>query len=165
MKFISDYIGCKLLFKRIYLLKRIYQLKYNEVILCELNFRNIFINSAQVSGLTKEDIEFYKTSIFKREISIRYVNYELPFASYKSNFPKLSGTVYLPKGEQLIIKYDLFNVNYEIRTLSEVTLVKMKSNFFFTKTYVEIINKSDLLDKYPWVIALTFYIIKRKRSQ
>lgn len=163
-KKISDYIGKELIFVKKQPLGNIYILKCENEELCQMKIHNVFTKRATVSGFL-DDIEFYKTSCWSNETCIRKINYELPFATYKSPILSLSGTIFLPLGDQLFFKYDLFGLNYEIRDQFNQTLIKLKNNLFYPRAKIEIFKKSDLVDKYPWVVALLFYVMLKRRSK
>jgi len=165
-KIISDYIGKELIFVKKQLLGKTYELKYENEVLCQMKIQNVFTKRAIVSGfLLKEDIEFYKNSFLSNETCIRNVNNELPFATYKSPILSLSGTIFLPMGEQLFVKYDFFGLNYEVRDQFNETLIKLKNNMFYPQAKIEILKKSNLLDKHPWILALLFYVMLKRRSK
>ncbi|MEJ5351687.1 MAG: hypothetical protein WHS65_08860 [Melioribacteraceae bacterium] len=164
-KKISDYIGKKLIFTKKHLIGMTYELTFENEILCQMKIQNAFSKRAIVSGLSKEDVEFYKISIWSTETCIRYINYELPFATYRSPILSLSGTIFLPMGEQLYVKYDLFGVNYEVWDQYNQTLIKLKNNIFYPRAKIEIIKKSEILDKHPWIVALLFYVMLKRRSR
>lgn len=163
-KLISEYFGKELIFEKKSLFKRVYELKCEEEIICRLHIKNAITKRAIVEGFSKENIEFYKNSIWDRTINIRNENYELPFATFKNQILGLFGTIFLPQGEQLIIKYDLFGFNYELKNFYNEVILRMKSNLFYQKAKIEIVKKSNLLDKYPWVIALMFLVMLKRRS-
>lgn len=162
---ISEYLGKDLTFKKKYLLKRLYELKYDDVILCQMEILNPFTMHALIKGFTKDDVEFYKTKLWSREINIKYSKNILPFASFKSRVLNLWGTIFLPGGEQLIIKYDLFGLKYELKDNFDETLVLLKADLFFTKAKIRISKKSQVIDKYPWLLALLFYIMLKRKSR
>ncbi|MEG8946667.1 hypothetical protein [Rosettibacter firmus] len=162
---ISEYLGKELIFKKKHFLKRLYELKFDDVILCQMEIINPFTMRAIVKGFTKDDVEFYKTSLWSREINIKYSNNMLPFASYKGQLFNLWGTIFLPGGEQLFIKYDLFGLKYELKDNFNETLILLKSDLFFPSAKIQILKKSPVVDKYPWLIALLFYIILKRRSR
>jgi len=162
---ISNYIGKELIFTKKHLIGMTYELTFEDKVLCQMKIHNPFTKRAIVSGLSKEDVEFYKISIWSTETCIRVVNYELPFAKYKSPILSLSGTLFLPMGEQLFVKYDLFGVNYEVRDQYNQTLIKLKNNIFYPRAKIEIIKKSETVDKHPWIVALLFYVMLKRRSR
>ncbi|MDH7605776.1 MAG: hypothetical protein QHH13_12815 [Melioribacter sp.] len=164
-KNISDYIGKELIFVKKQLLGTTYELKYENEVLCQMKIKNVFTKRATVSGFLKDDIEFYKNSFWSNETCIRNINNELPFATYKSPILSLSGTIFLPVGEQLFVKYDLLGLNYEVRDQFNQTLIKLKNNIFYPRAKVEVIRKSNLIDKHPWILALLFYVMLKRRSK
>lgn len=161
---ITQFLEKELIFRRKNLLKRIYELKHEDNLIFQLEIKNPLTQKALVKGLGEENIEFYKNWLLSREINIRYEGYELPFATYKSSIFGLNGIVNLPLGLQLFLKYDLFGINYELKNDFGETLIKLKGNFFYQKANVKILSKSKIIDEHPWLIALVFYIMIKRRN-
>ncbi len=164
-KSISDYIGCELIVVRKNLLKRIYELKYKDEVLCMLKIHNPITLKALATGFGNEDVEFYKSSLWSREICIKYSNNELPFANYKKPLFGLSGIIFLPRGEQLSVEYDLLGLNYKLNDGFGQTLITMKCNLFIPKARIEINSKSIILDKNSWLIPFLFYLMLKRRNR
>ena len=165
MKNLSDYHGQTLIFMQPSVWKNYYELKCNDEILA-------VVNSVKLFGL-KLDIELfdnkwtlYRPSIWRSEVAIRETNKTYPIAKYRKEKFKLHGFVELPKGQKLKIAFKLFKNIFEMRSSSDELLVSFKGKVKFKETIeISLEKRSDVIDKYPWVIILACYLsVERKRA-
>lgn len=141
--------------------KGYFELKHNDEVIATMEFFK-FRGMNMIFKINNKEWEIYWTGFWQQEVAIREVGYEMPFAKYSKDFFKSKGTIYLPKGEQLNIAFNLFKGDYRIETLSGQCLVNFEFRFSFKeKAKIYIQQKSDVLDKYPWVIAVAWYISLR----
>ncbi len=165
MKSLSELVGETLFIRQPSIWKRNYELLHGEEVLGTIRSKS-FLGRSIIFKMEKNEWEIYQPSFWKTEIAIRQVGYELPYATFKRERLKFGGIVKMYKGEQVKIEYKLFKKGYNIQTTSGELLVTFKDRVSFKeKTQLHIERKSDLLDKYPWVIALAWHImLQRKRA-
>ena len=100
----------------------------------------------------------------KQLIEIREAGKELPIASYKPPAFKKKGKLELPHGDGVLLSSSFFKSNFEIQDKYESRLVLFK-NKLGLKTNIEIHveKRSEVLDKYPWIVWLIFYVETNQR--
>ncbi len=144
--------------------KNNFEFKYDEELLGKIIPRNVFSFGLFIT-IGEAEWEIYKPNFWKSDIAVREKGRENPFASYNKKFFSREGTVFLPKGQRLIIKSGNFKRKYGVFTASGICLASIKDEVSFkARSLVYIESSSELLDKYPWVIILAWYL-KRKRKQ
>ena len=165
MKNLSDYFGQQLILTQPSVWKRYFELKCNDEIIAVVKNVKKFGFKIEVEMFQKS-WTIYRTSIWKSEIAIKETVNSLPFAKYKKVKFKKHGFVELPKGERLTINFKFFKDEFEIRDSKDYLLVQFKGRMKFKETveiYLE--KRSELIDKYPWVIILAWYLnYERKHS-
>jgi len=165
MKSLSDLAGEILFIRQPSIWKGNFELIHNEEVLGTIRAKGI-LGLKVIFKMGNNEWEIYNPSIWKSEIAIRQAGYELPYATFKRKGFKSGGIVKMYKGEQLKLEYKLFKGGYSIQTLSGEHLVTYKEKVSFKeRTELHIERKSELLDKYPWVIVLAWHIMmQRKRA-
>lgn len=144
--------------------KNNFELKYEDTLLGNVKAKSAFRSDLMVNILENE-WEIYSPKFWKTEMAIKYKGKENPFATYDKKLFSREGTVFLPKGQRLKIKFGLIKGKYGVYTTSGRCLAVIKDLISFrTKTEVSIETASEFLDLYPWVIILAWYLT-RKRKQ
>lgn len=144
--------------------KNIYELRHNDELLMKMNPRSVF-GFGLIIDLMDSQWELYKPNFWKSEIAIREKGKENPAATYNKKFFSREGTVFLPKGQRLKIKFGSMRGKYGIYTTSGICLASIKDEVSFkASSLVFIENSSELLDKYPWVIILPWYLTRRRKQ-
>ena len=114
--------------------------------------------------ILEDEWEIYRPSFWKSEISIKEKGRENPSATYKRKLFSREGIVSLSMGHKLIIKLGLLRSGYGIYTTNGSCLASLKDKISLKeKTEINIDSNSELLDKYPWVIVLAWYLSKQRR--
>jgi hypothetical protein len=165
MKRLSDMAGETLIIHQPSVWKSNYELKNGEEVLGTIRSKGFF-GLTFIFKMGNDEWEIYRNGFWKSEIAIRQAGYELPYATYKREAFKFRGTVNLYKGEQMIIDQKILRGGYSVQTLSGNILATFKEKVSIkNKTEIHIEQKSELLDKYPWVIILAWYLsLQRRRS-
>jgi hypothetical protein len=165
MKSLSALAGEELTIHQPSVWKSYYELKHGEEVLGTIRTKGFFGRSV-IFKMENDEWEIYQPSFWKSEVAIRQSGYELPYATYRRLGFKSKGIVRTYKGEQMVLEFKLFTSGYYIQTISGEKLVTFKDRVSFKeKTILYIEKKSELLDKYPWVIALAWHImLQRKRA-
>jgi len=165
MKKLSELAGETLFIHQPSVWKSYYELKYGEELLGAIQGKGIF-GTTMIFKMGNDEWEIYRTGFWKSEIGIKQAGYELPYATYKRDGFKSRGTVKCYKGEQMIIESKILKGGFSVKTLSGEYLVRLKDKLSLReKTEIQIEQKSELLDKYPWVIVLAWYLsLQRKRA-
>lgn len=144
--------------------KNIFELKYEDELLGNIRARSAF-SSDLIINLLEMEWEIYSPKFWRSEIAVREKGKENPFATYDKKLFSREGMVYLPKGKRLKIKFGLIKGKYGVFTVSGRCLATIKDEISLkTSTLIQIETGSELLDNYPWVIILAWYLT-RKRKQ
>jgi hypothetical protein len=165
MKKISNYFGNQLLIFQKSILKSEFELRTGDELIARLYYPKFFSDLAEVT-LQEETYEFYRPKFFSRDVDIRKKGYQNPIAQFKNNFWGSKGVLELPRGIRVNMKFGVFRKQAEIYLGENDLVVTMLSRFSFKERSEVIIEKrSDVLDEYPWVIMLAFYLSQlRKRN-
>ena len=165
MKRFSDYIGSELLIFQKSILKREFELRAGDELIARLYYPKFFSDLAEVT-LQEETYEFYRPKFFSRDVDVRKKGHQNPIAQFKNNFWGSKGVLELPRGIRVNMKFGVFRKQAEIYLGENDLVVTMLSRFSFKERSEVIIEKrSDVLDEYPWVIMLAFYLSQlRKRN-
>jgi len=157
-------VGEKLTFKQPSIIKREFELVSSAGVLATMVFPKLFSSRVVVEGFDGK-WEFKSLSIWQREFGIFKYGYQMPFAKYISNFWRTKGTIELLKGAKLYCKTAKFKKPFDV-TSSDGKLLLSYSNKFalMGRTTVTIERRSEILDKYPWIILLGWYIIVQNRK-
>ncbi len=163
MKPLSDYSNEILSFNQPSMFKRIHELRANGELIGTLQNKGFFGMHWDVS-IQNQNWEIYRPCLWKSAIDIRPAGYEMSVANYTRKGFKSRGTVILPKGEKLKINPRLFKGFTEITTEQDECLVRIKTKMALRdKAEVTIGKKSELINKYPWVIILAYIITLEQR--
>ena len=159
MKLMSEYIGEKIWFIQPSIWKRIHELRVSEELIGTLQQTAYFLKIKWAVTIQNKTWEIYKPSFWRASLDIREVGYELPFANFIRDSFKSRGTLNLPKGERIKIAPHLFKGYCEIKTEQDECIVKIKLKAAIReKADVLIEKKSEMIDKYPWIIILAYII-------
>jgi hypothetical protein len=158
MKKLSDYLGEDLKIFQKSIWKREFELRSGDELIAQLKYPKLFSNLAELKT-GDEEVEFYRPNFFKRDVDIRKKGYQNPIAQFKNNFWGRKGTLELPRGVRLTMKFGFFRKQAEIFLGESELLVSMFSRFSMKERSQIIIEKrSDIIDEYPWIIMLGFYL-------
>jgi len=165
MRKISDFIGNELLIFQRSIWRREFELRSGDELIALMYYPKFFGDRTELS-IQNEVFEFYRPNFFRREVAVRKKGYENPFANFKNNFWGSKGTLELPQGNNLNIKFGIFKKQTEIFLGENDLLITILSRFSIKRrSEVVIAKRSELIDEYPWIIMLGFYLSQvRKRS-
>jgi len=165
MKNLSSFYGKQLEFTQPSVWKTYYELKCDDQILGTVKKIKRFSFQLEIDIFNNKWI-FYRPSFWRSEIAIKQSGYTLPYAKYKGGKFKQHGMIELPKGGRVKIVFKTFKKDYEIQDSSGQALVKLIDKVkFHTSVNISIMKRSELIDKYPWVMRLAWYISAlRKRA-
>ena len=163
MNLLTNYISQTLTFNQPKITRREFELTSSKGILAKVIFPSLFSNSAVVEGFDGK-WEIKQPSIWRTEYGIYKYGYQMPFAKYVSNFWKTKGTIELPKGVRLNCKSGRIKRPFEVYSSnSELLMVYVNKFSLKGRTTVTIEKRVELLDKYPWIVMLGWYIILLNR--
>ena len=158
MKNLSSFCGKQLEFTQPSVWKTYYELKNGDEIVGTVKKLKKFGFKLEINIFDNKWI-FYRSSFWKSEIAIRQSGYTLPYAKYKGGKFTQHGMIKLPKGGRVRIVFKAFKKDYEIQDSSGQVLVRLTDKVKFRTTVeISIMKRSELIDKYPWVIILAWYI-------
>jgi hypothetical protein len=158
MKYLSSFYGKQLEFTQPSVWKTYYELKCDEQTLGTVKKIKKFSFQLEINIFNNKWI-FYRPSFWRSEIAIRQSGYTLPYAKYKGGKFKQHGMIELPKGGRVKIVFKAFKKDYEIQDSSGQVLVKLADKVKFRTTVeISVMKRSELIDKYPWIIILAWYI-------
>jgi hypothetical protein len=144
--------------------KNNYELRHNDELLMKMNPRSVFSFGLIIDSIDSQ-WELYKPNFWKSEIAIREKGNENPIATYNKKIFSMEGTVSLPRGQRLKIKFGIMKSRYGVFTTNGICLVSIKDEISFkASSLVFIENSSEILDKYPWVIILPWYLTRRRKQ-
>lgn len=163
MKTLNELIGKKMLLIQPRFFERNYELLLDEELIAGVKVRGIFGKRVEVNGFGGK-WEISKASVWSSRLEIREAGKEMPFAFYTGRFFKSDGTIELPRGQKLKTFFGFFRSTYGIKTLSGEKLVLLENKFSLRdKTEITIVKNSDLLEKYPWVILVAWYVAEQRK--
>lgn len=160
---LSNLVGETLTFNQPSLMKREFELVSSKGVLATVIFPKLFSTRVVLKGFD-DKWEIKSLSIWQKEFGIFKYGYQLPFAKYVSNFWKTKGTIELPRGTRLNCKTGQFKKPFDVYS-SKGKLLLSYSNKFVLKgrTTVTLNERSEIIDNYPWIIMLGWYIILMNR--
>ena len=158
MKKLSDYIGSELKIYQKSILKRDFELKSGDELIARLYYPKFFSDLAELT-IWEETYDFYRPKVFSRDVDIKKKGYQNPFAHFKNNFLGSSGKLELPRGARLKMKFGFFRKQAEIY-LGDSELLASVLNKFSVRERCEVVieKRSEIIDEYPWLIMLGFYL-------
>jgi hypothetical protein len=165
MRKISEYIGNQLLIVQKSIWKNEFELRFGEELIAQMKHPKFFSELVELT-FQNEIYEFFRPKFFSREVAVRKKGYENPFAHFKNNFWGSKGTLELPRGNNLNIKFGIFKKQTEIFLGENDLLVSILSRFSVKRRSEVVIEKrSEIIDEHPWIVMFGFYISQsRKRS-
>jgi len=165
MKKLSDYIGSELKIYQKSIWKRDFELRSGEELIARLYYHKFFSDLTELI-IGNDVFEFYRPRFFSRDVDIRKKGYQNPFTHFKNNLWGSKGVLELPRGIRLNFKFGFFRKQAEIYLGENDLLVTILNRFSFkVKSQVVIEKRSEIIDDYPWIIMLAFYLSQlRKRN-
>ena len=158
MKKLTDYLGEELKIFQKSIWKREFELRSGDELIARLKYPKFFSDLAELT-FREESFEFDRLKFFSRDIDIRKKGYQNPLAHFKNNFWGRKGVLELPRGSRLTMKFGFFRKQTEIYHGESELLVSILGSFSMKERSQVIIEKrSDIIDEYPWVIMLGFYL-------
>ena len=163
MKLISDHFGQNLEIVTPSFFKSEFNLLANGIIISSLKSVNFWGKRYEISGFEKV-WEIYNASVWSGKTEIKEKDKQLPLAYYEGGGLKHSGMFYLPQGEKVNLVFNLWKSFYELQKENGEVLVHYANKSFFSSTIVVTMNrKSELIDKYPFLIMFPFYIAMQRK--
>jgi hypothetical protein len=163
MKNLSDFTGQTLVIHQPSFWKKYYELRCGDEVIGKFSFSKPFSSQLSVE-LFSGRWKIYQPSFWNSLVAIKAAGELKPFANYKRFGFKSYGVLDLPEDNHLKIVFKFFRSGYEIQTTWGESLVIFKEMVSFKSRAGILINKrSELLDKYPWTVALLWYLAYRKR--
>jgi hypothetical protein len=143
--------------------KNSYELRYKDEVLMKMKPRSVFGFGLTIK-VNDNEWEFYRPSPWKREIAFRESGTENPVGVYHKEFFSREGIISLPMGRRLKLRFGLMKSKYGIYTTSGECLLSTKDVLSFKlSSLVFIENSSEFFDKYPCLIALPWYLARRRK--
>jgi hypothetical protein len=163
MNLLTNYIGQTLTFNQPKITKREFELISSDEALAKMIFPKFFSNSAVIEVFDGK-WEIKQPSIWRNEFGVYKYAYQNPFAKYVSNIWKTKGIIELPKGARLNCKSGQLKRPFEVYSSNgELLMVYVNKFSLKGRTTVTIEKRLELLDKYPWIIMLGWYIVLQNR--
>ena len=166
MKLMSEYLGENIFIAQTSVFKRNYEIRVKDEVVGAIQQMGFFGMVWDISIHNKK-WEIYKQSIWRSTLYVRETGYEMPIANFTTSRFKSSGTLFLPKGENLKIVPHLFKGFCEIKNEHEECLARIipKRISFKDKAEVVLEKRSELLDKYPWILIMAYIVIAEQRRR
>lgn len=160
---LSNFIGQELILIQPSFSKREYELRREDELLAKMYFPKLF-NTSAIVEVSEEKFEIIKTSFWKKEIAIKKFGYDLTFASATTNFFLTKGLIDLQNGKIVNLKFGKFKKCCQVLDESNKLLILFRNKISFKeKKIVMIENKSELIDKNPWIVMMVWYLILQSR--
>jgi hypothetical protein len=160
---LSNLVGETLTFNQPSLMKREFELVSSKGVLATVNFPKLFSTRVVIKGFDNK-WEIKSLSIWQKEFGIYKYGYQMPLGKYASNFWKTKGIIELPRGARLNCKMGQFKNPFDVFSSKGKLLLKYSNKFVLKgRTTVTIKQRSDIIDNYPWIIMLGWYIILMNR--
>ena len=161
---LSDYIGEELSLVPPSFFKLNYELRRGEELLAKMYYPKFFSTNVIVEIL-EDKYEIIRPSFWKNEAAIRKYAYDLPFASAATNLFLTRGTIDLKNGHIINIKFGRFSNSCQLLDESNELLLVIRNKISFKgKKVVTIEKKSELIDKNPWVIMMTWFLFLQRKG-
>lgn len=165
MKLLSDYFGKELKMIQPKITKRIFELRSDEEVLATMQYPKMFSTNAVVEGPLTGNWEFYNPKFLSDGIEVRPLNNEMPVANFKGKVFSLKEVISLPQGEKIIFKSYSFKFKKELQDENGNILVVIRYRFSFKNiVFVDIVRKSETIDRNPWIILLALYIDNQRKK-
>ena len=158
MKKLSDLAGETLIIRQPSMSQNYYELRHDEEIFGTIKPESFF-NTRMLVNIFPNQFEFYRPNFFSSEFAIKETLKELPYAKYRNDGFKFRGTVYLPKGQRLKLFFKFFKGTFSVQADNLQILASFKYYISIERTTVKIKQVSTLLDTYPWIIFLAWYLV------
>ena len=160
---LSNLVGETLTFNQPSLMKREFELVSSKSVLATVIFPKLFSTRVVVKGFD-DKWEIKSLSVWQKEFGIFKYGYQLPFAKYVSNFWKTKGTIELPRGARLNCKTGKFKKPFDVYSSKGKLLLSYSNKFVLRgRTTVTINERSEIIDNYPWIIMLGWYVVLMNR--
>jgi hypothetical protein len=157
MKSLSELAGQTLIIGQPSMMQNYYELRHDKETLGTIK-PDSFFSTRRLVNVFSNQFEFYRPNFFSSEFAIKETFKELPYAKYKHDRFKFNGTVYLQKGQRINMIFRFFKGTFFIQTDNSQILASFKYIISIERTTVKIERESTLLDKYPWIIFLAWYL-------
>ena len=164
MKNLSYYRNQELTLVQPSLMKRECELVSPDGVLIKAYFPKWHKGEAVIEGFGGKWI-VRKPSIWRSDIEVCKEGYNYPVAKYVGSAFMTSGTIELPRGVRLKFEYRVFKGIYTIFTdTSEELLVIKHKRSLKKKAVLTMGRKTDILDEYPWLPLLVWYIMIQNQN-
>jgi hypothetical protein len=164
MQKISDYLGKELKIIQRNIWKRDFELRSGDELIARLFYPKFFSDITELI-IWEETYEFYRPKFFSRDVDIRKKGYQNAFAHFNSNFWGRKGTLELPRGIMLTMKFGFFRKQAEFYLGENDLLVSILSKFSIQRRCDVVVEKrSEIIDEHPWIIMLGFYLAQLRKS-
>lgn len=164
MKPLSQHLGEQLQLVQPSIWKRIFELRAADSVLMTMHYPKLFSTLALVTG-EGETWEICKPSIWRSNLEIRKQGNQLPFAKFVNEKWGSGGVFELPNGERLKYVFKMWKGLNEIYSQQDQRIVSFDRKFSFKPIMnIAIDRKSDVLDKYPWIVMAVYYIMLERRQ-
>ena len=161
---LSNLVGETVTFNQPSLVKREFELETSRGVLATMIFPKLFSSLVVVEGFDGK-WEFKSLNIWQRELGIFKFGYHMPLAKYVSNFWRTKGTIELPKGARLNCKAGKFKKPLEVYSSNGKLLLSYSNKFAIKgRTSVTIVERSEIIDNYPWIVMLGWYVLLMNRK-
>lgn len=161
---LSQLAGKTLILTQPSIWKKNFEIMYENEVLGKIIITGFFGSNIHVNFMGN-DWEIYSPKFWRAGINIREKGKENAYANYSQKIFSREGTIFLPMGQRLKIKFGVFKNNYGIYTASGICLINIRDKFGLrSKSFINIEQSSEFLDKYPWVIVLAWFLIMKRRQ-
>ncbi len=163
MKNLNEYIGQELEIVNTNFFKSNYDFKVGDTIIYSLRSLSNWGNKYEVNGANKT-WEFFKQSVWSNNLLIKEKGTDSIIAEIKGSVFKSNSIINLPRGEKLNVVMNVWKSTFELQNEFGTALVSFKNKKWYSSNLIVTIQtKSEVLDKYPFVIMLAFLMVLQKR--
>ena len=161
---LTDYIGHELEIVNKNFFKSYFDLNAEGIPILSLRNTDFWGNHHEITGYGKV-WEISKPSIWRSTLEVKEKNSATILATFESTTFRNKGTITLPRGEKLLIVTHIWKSSYELQNELGTTLVLFKNKKWYSSTInLTIEKKSEVLDKYPFIIMLVFFTALQRQN-
>ena len=165
MKTLSAYTDGSLVLHQPSLWKREYHLRAGEEVICTMKQKGSFGSTVVIEGFGGAWV-VSRPHWWRSDLNITRADQHLPFATFACSRWESGGLFSLPNGERIQLVQSIWKSVNELHSAQKVRLVSLKRPAWWKRSlHVVIDQSSDVLDRHPWIVMVTYHLILMRQRQ